>query len=78
MYRYTINDKSLNNQPKYIMTDIITDTEYKEWISSLSGRYRTAQIRASVETNKELLKFYWQLGKIYRNDKMKTDTVQDL
>ena len=37
MYRYTINDKSLNNQPKYIMTDIITDTEYKEWISSLSG-----------------------------------------
>lgn len=48
MYRYTINDKSLNNQPKYIMTDIITDTEYKEWISSLSGRYRTAQIRASV------------------------------
>lgn len=42
---------------------IITDLEYNEWITSLSKRYRISQIRASLEVNKELLSFYWQLGK---------------
>lgn len=49
------------------MTNLITDTEYKEWIASLSGRYRAAQIKASIEVNKELLKFYWKLGKDISN-----------
>ena len=44
------------------MKSVIIDSEYREWIASLSGRYRRAQIKASVEVNKELLKFYWQLG----------------
>ncbi len=46
---------------------LITDTEYKKWIASLSGRYRAAQIKASVEVNRELLTFYWQLGKDINN-----------
>lgn len=45
------------------MKHLIIDIEYKQWIASLSGRYRAAQIKASVEVNKELLQFYWQLGK---------------
>lgn len=55
------------------MKNVIIDSEYREWIASLSGRYRRAQIKASVEVNKELLKFYWQLGHdiIQRQDENK-------
>lgn len=41
----------------------IADSEYKNWILSLKARYRAGQIRAAVSVNKEMLSFYWQLGK---------------
>ena len=45
------------------MNDIsIIDPEYKDWIKSLSQRYRLAQIRAAVKVNTEALRFYWALG----------------
>lgn len=42
---------------------LIFDSDYTNWIAELSNRYRTAQIRASIEVNRELLSFYWELGK---------------
>ena len=42
---------------------LILDNDYNEWIAALSSRYRSAQIKAAVEVNRELLSFYWQLGK---------------
>ena len=42
---------------------IFQDKEYKNWISELSKRYRSAQIKAAVAVNKEMLQFYWELGK---------------
>ena len=42
---------------------VISDPEYKNWIAELSKRYRSAQIKAAVAVNKEMLKFYWELGK---------------
>lgn len=42
---------------------LILDEDYINWIAALSNRYRSAQIKAAVEVNRELLSFYWQLGK---------------
>ncbi len=39
------------------------DSEYKQWIQSLSKRYRQSQIKASVHVNHEMLAYYWQLGR---------------
>ena len=39
------------------------DSEYKQWIQSLSKRYRQSQIKASVQVNHEMLAYYWQLGR---------------
>lgn len=52
---------------------LILDNDYKNWIASLSNRYRTAQIKAAIEVNRELLSFYWELGKeiVSRQDENK-------
>lgn len=42
---------------------LISDKDYTDWIATLSNRYRSTQIKAAVEVNRELLSFYWQLGK---------------
>lgn len=41
---------------------LISDRVYKDWISGLSNRYRTAQIKAAIAVNTEMLRFYWELG----------------
>lgn len=41
---------------------LILNKDYKEWIGKLSGLYRTAQIKAAVSVNTEMLRFYWELG----------------
>ena len=38
------------------------DKDYKQWIQSLSHRFRQSQIKASVHVNQEMLRFYWELG----------------
>lgn len=39
------------------------DEEYALWLSNLSVRFRSSQIKAATKVNQELLKFYWSLGK---------------
>ena len=41
---------------------LIIDKEYKNWIGQLSKRYRSAQIKAAIAVNSEMLRFYWELG----------------
>lgn len=41
----------------------IIDKDYVQWVEDLSARYRQSQIRASVKVNRELLKYYWELGR---------------
>ncbi len=43
--------------------NISIDEEYKRWIAQISKRYRSSQIKASITVNRELLSFYWSLGK---------------
>ena len=42
---------------------VIRDSDYTSWIAGISKRYRSAQIKAATEVNRELLSFYWELGK---------------
>lgn len=41
----------------------IIDKDYSRWIEDLSVRYRQSQIKAAVRVNRELLKYYWELGR---------------
>ncbi|MBQ0073752.1 MAG: DUF1016 family protein [Prevotella sp.] len=41
----------------------IIDRQYKDWIADLSKRYRQSQVKAAVKVNKEMLRFYWSLGR---------------
>ena len=37
--------------------------DYKKWIADLKERYRRSQIKAASTVNREMLLFYWNLGK---------------
>lgn len=39
------------------------DSEYRQWIHSLSKRFRQSQIKAAVHVNQDMLLFYWELGR---------------
>ena len=39
------------------------DSGYSAWIQDLKARYQSAQIKASVSVNREMLRFYWSLGR---------------
>ena len=38
-------------------------TRYKDWIEELSNRYKGSQIKAASSVNREMLLFYWSLGR---------------
>ena len=40
----------------------IVNTDYANWLQSISKRYRQSQIKAAVAVNAEMLKFYFGLG----------------
>lgn len=42
---------------------IKVDTEYKNWITEISNRFRRTQVKAAVKTNSDMLRFYWSLGR---------------
>src|SRR5688572_1729980 len=52
----------MNAQLKKNETSLHFDTEYKNFLSGIKERLKTAQIRAALAANSELIKFYWQLG----------------
>lgn len=45
------------------MTDIPVDNNYDSFLRSLKERIRTAQVKAALAVNKELVLLYWQIGK---------------
>jgi len=42
--------------------EITSNKEYKNWLAELKIKVRTAQLKAAVRVNKELLTLYWELG----------------
>ncbi|MBQ9252295.1 MAG: hypothetical protein IJ188_06645 [Clostridia bacterium] len=45
------------------MAVITKDQNYNNWLQELKTRYQSAQIKAAVSVNRELLAFYWSLGR---------------
>ena len=41
----------------------INNLEYINWISDLKSKIQSAQLKAAVSVNKELLSLYWEIGK---------------
>lgn len=42
----------------------MTQEEYRQWIIELKGKIRSAQIKAALAVNQELILLYWDLGKM--------------
>lgn len=40
----------------------IISSEYKEWLSQIKQKFKSSQIKASIQVNSTLLEFYWNLG----------------
>ena len=40
------------------------DKTYKDWLIGLKGKIRSAQLKAAVAVNSELIMLYWDLGKM--------------
>lgn len=39
------------------------DAAYSKWIQELKDRYRRSQVKAATQVNREMLRFYWSLGR---------------
>lgn len=39
------------------------DEEYRKWIEDIGKRYKQRQIKASVSVNREMIGFYWSIGR---------------
>ena len=48
-------------------TTLSINQPFKDWVNHLKQDIRSAQIKAAVRVNSELLHLYWQLG-AERND----------
>lgn len=42
---------------------IKTDAKYSQWIQELKERYKRSQIKAASLVNREMLRFYWSIGR---------------
>ncbi|MBI2915882.1 MAG: DUF1016 domain-containing protein, partial [Elusimicrobia bacterium] len=38
------------------------DKQYKVWLADIKARVRSAQIKAALSVNTELLRLYWNIG----------------
>lgn len=43
--------------------EFINDEEYRSWIKDIGNRYNSSRIKAAITVNRELISFYWSLGK---------------
>ncbi len=49
--------------PQFVNSEsFMEDKNYVTWLSDLKKRFRTAQLKAAIKVNTEMLKFYWSLG----------------
>ena len=50
---------------KLVLSKDVIDNidEYNQWLQQIKTLYKNSQIKASVRVNRELLEFYWQLGR---------------
>lgn len=42
---------------------LVIESEYKSWVCELKKQIKTAQLKASIAVNEEMLSLYWNIGK---------------
>lgn len=42
---------------------LMQDDQYKRWITDVSRRFKSSQIKAAIKVNDEMLRFYWSIGR---------------
>ena len=58
--------------PQFVNCDsFMADKNYVAWLSDLKKRIRVAQLKAAINVNVEMLKFYWSLGEDICNKQKK-------
>ncbi|MBI1183262.1 DUF1016 family protein [bacterium] len=45
------------------MTNIKLNKEYVDWLNEVKSKIRTAQVKMALSANRELILFYWELGR---------------
>jgi predicted nuclease of restriction endonuclease-like (RecB) superfamily len=45
------------------MTNIKLNKEYANWLNEVKSKIRSAQIKTALAANRELILFYWELGR---------------
>lgn len=66
---------------KIMGADIVKSNEYFQLLNQIKTKVKAAQIKASVSVNKELIKLYWEIGKIICDKQTKSkwgDAVVDM
>lgn len=56
--------------------ELLNQKDYINWIAELKKKVRSAQIKAAIAVNKELILFYWDLGKML-SEKIKSSNWGD-
>ncbi len=46
------------------MSNIVSNHEYRQWLTDLKSRIRSSQIKAALSVNSELISLYWDLGRM--------------
>ncbi len=46
------------------MKELIENKEYKNWLVELKTKIKTSQIKAALNVNSELIRLYWEIGKM--------------
>jgi hypothetical protein len=48
---------------KIMPVRITNDKNYKTWLAELKEKIQSAQVKAAIKVNYELLNLYWEMGK---------------
>ena len=57
---------------KLLVLNLRNDPDYHARLSELKHKFRTAQVKAIVKVNQELLKFYWELGEFITQQQLQS------
>ncbi len=54
----------MESLPKFVKSEKFAVTmEYRQWLAEIKSRLRQKQIKAAIRVNREILDFYWELGR---------------
>src|SRR5260221_11465219 len=52
------------NRSKIVRSNAIPSADYRALLTDIKGRIRTAEIKASLAVNRELIQLYWDIGRL--------------